>query len=137
MRRLFLNYLVILSSKITKRQLLFFSHNEKKGLQRSKQLLNRIGAVTLQNMIFTDEKLFTIKRSFNHQNDRVQQFLILCISVNSLFILLNAFLHSQSMVFSATLCRTTCLQFHRDSSPIRKLSSVHCHIGVLVEHCNS
>ena len=43
----------------------------KKRLDRAKSLLGRIQDGTLINIIFSDEKLFTIERSYNRQNDRI------------------------------------------------------------------
>lgn len=38
---------------------------------RNKQLLKRICDDPLQNIIFTSEKLFTVKQTFSQQNDRL------------------------------------------------------------------
>ena len=43
----------------------------KKRLQRAKGLLRRVKAGELPNIIFSDEKLFTVEQSYNRQNDRV------------------------------------------------------------------
>lgn len=42
-----------------------------KRLERSKKLLKRCKDGTLHNIIFSDEKLFTVEAAFNHQNDRI------------------------------------------------------------------
>ena len=56
--------------KLQKRQLLSAPTIEKR-LIRSKLLLKRNKDGMLQNIIFSDEKLFSVQQSHNHQNDRV------------------------------------------------------------------
>lgn len=58
------------SYKLQKRQLLSAPTIEKRHT-RSRLLLNRIREGTLNNIIFTDEKLFSLQQSHNHQNDRI------------------------------------------------------------------
>ena len=70
MRRLCESDLQMVPYKLQKRQLLSAPTIEKR-LTRSQQLLNRIGDGTLHNIIFSDEKLFSVQQSYNHQNDRV------------------------------------------------------------------
>lgn len=40
-------------------------------MKRSKQLLSRYAGEAHRNILFTDEKIFTVEESFNRQNDRV------------------------------------------------------------------
>jgi hypothetical protein len=56
--------------KLQKCQLLSGATKQKR-LDRSKKLLKRHRNGTHQNLIFSDEKLFTVEAAFNHQNDRV------------------------------------------------------------------
>ena len=56
--------------KLQKRQLILVATIEKR-LARSKPLLKRLKNGTLQNLIFTDDKLFTVQQAHNHQNDQV------------------------------------------------------------------
>ena len=48
-----------------------FREPQLKRPARSKLLLKQFKNGTLQNVIFTDEKLFTVQQAHNHQNDRV------------------------------------------------------------------
>ena len=48
-----------------------FRRPQLKKQARSKLLLKRLKNGTLQNLIFTDEKLFTVQQAHNHQNERV------------------------------------------------------------------
>jgi len=70
MRRICKCDLQMSSYKLQKRQLLSKPTIEKR-LTRSRQLLDRIKNGTLSNIIFSDEKLFSVQQSHNHQNDRV------------------------------------------------------------------
>lgn len=70
MRRVCENDLQMSPYKLQKRQLLSAPTIEKR-LTRSRLLLNRIRDGTLPNIIFSDEKLFSVQQSHNHQNDRV------------------------------------------------------------------
>lgn len=45
--------------------------SKKKREDRSKQLLNRFSGNDYQNILFTDEKMFTIEQFVNKQNDRI------------------------------------------------------------------
>ena len=54
--------------KLQKRQLISGATIAKR-LARSKLLLKQLKNGTLQNPIFTDEKLFTVQQAHNHQND--------------------------------------------------------------------
>ena len=54
--------------KLQKRQLIPEATIEKR-LARSKLLLKRLKNGMLQNLISTDEKLFTVQQVHNHQND--------------------------------------------------------------------
>ena len=56
--------------KLQKRQLISEATIEKR-LARSKLLLKRFKNGMLQNLVFTDEKLFTVQQAHNHQNDWV------------------------------------------------------------------
>ena len=42
-----------------------------KRIERSKKLLKKLKVGTLHNLVFSDEKLFTMEAIFNSQNDRV------------------------------------------------------------------
>ena len=55
--------------KLQKRQLI--SGPQLKRLARSKLLSKRLKNGMLQNLIFTDEKLFTVQQALNYQNDQV------------------------------------------------------------------
>lgn len=44
---------------------------KQKRVQRAKGMLKRHEAGTLRNLVFSDEKLFTVEAAFNHQNDRI------------------------------------------------------------------
>ena len=44
---------------------------KQKRLVRSKGLIQRFAICGLENILFSDEKLFTIEQAYNHQNDRV------------------------------------------------------------------
>ena len=44
---------------------------KQKRLDRSKKLLRRHINCMLPNLIFSDDKLFTVEAAFNHGNDRV------------------------------------------------------------------
>ena len=70
MRRICHNDLKMSPYKLQKRQLISGETIEKK-LARSKLLLKRLKNGTLQNLIFTDEKSFTVQQVHNPQNDRV------------------------------------------------------------------
>ena len=52
---------------------------KQKRVQRAKGLLKRHRDSTLKNLIFSDEKIFTVKAAFNHQNDRVLSKILLAI----------------------------------------------------------
>ena len=56
--------------KLRKRQLILGVTIETK-LARSKLLLKQHKNGMLQNLIFTDEKLFTVQQTHNHQNNQV------------------------------------------------------------------
>lgn len=45
--------------------------SKQKRLQRCRELLKRFKPVDTLDILFTDEKLFTVEQSFNHQNDRI------------------------------------------------------------------
>ena len=68
--------------KLQKRQLLSKPTIEKR-LTRCKLLLQRIKDGTLPNIIFSDEKLFTVQQSHNHQNDRILSKSIASIPSNA------------------------------------------------------
>ena len=68
--------------KLQKRQLILVATIEKR-LARSKLFLKRLKNGTLQNLIFTDEKLFTVQQAHNHQNDRVLVKTLNSISANT------------------------------------------------------
>ena len=68
--------------KLQKRQLLSAPTIEKR-LRRSKKLLNRMKRCTLPNIVFSDEKLFTVQQAHNRQNDRVLSKTINSIPVNT------------------------------------------------------
>lgn len=70
MQRLCRNDLGVYPYKLQKCQLLSEATKQKR-LDRSKKLLKRHNDGTLDNIIFSDEKLFTVEAAFNHQNDRV------------------------------------------------------------------
>ena len=70
MRRICKSDLKMSSYKLQKRQLLSTPTIEKR-LSRSRLLLNRIKDGTLRNIIFSDEKLFSVQQCHNHQNDRI------------------------------------------------------------------
>ena len=55
--------------KLQKRQLI--SGPQLKRLARSKLLSKQLKNGMLQNLIFTDEKLFTVQQALNYQNDQV------------------------------------------------------------------
>lgn len=44
---------------------------KKRRLERSKKLLQRIKSQTVPNLVFSDEKLFTVSQAHNPQNDRI------------------------------------------------------------------
>ena len=44
---------------------------KQKNVQRAKGLLKRHKDDMLRNLVFSDEKIFTVEAAFNHQNDRV------------------------------------------------------------------
>ena len=54
-----------------KQQQLLSDKVKVKRLQRSKIILQKLKAGTAPNIIFSDEKLFTVEQAFNPQNDRV------------------------------------------------------------------
>ena len=56
--------------KLQKKQFVSGATIEKR-LARSKLLLKQLKNGMLQNLIFTDKKLFTVQQVHNHQNDRV------------------------------------------------------------------
>ena len=56
--------------KLQKKQLILEATIEKR-LARSKLLLKQLKNGMLQNLIFTDEKLFIVQQAHNHQNDQV------------------------------------------------------------------
>ncbi|KAI6646109.1 hypothetical protein LOD99_9460 [Oopsacas minuta] len=58
----------------------------KKRLARSKGMLTRLATLPLQNIIFSDEKLFTIEEATNNQNDRILAHTTSRITENHLFI---------------------------------------------------
>ena len=60
--------LKMLPYKLQKKQLILGATIEKR-LARSKLLLKQLKNGMLQNLIFTDEKLFTVQQAHNHQND--------------------------------------------------------------------
>ena len=70
MRRICHDDLKMSPYMLQKRQLISGATIEKR-LARSKLFLKRLKNGTLQNLIFTDEKLFTVQQEHNHQNDRV------------------------------------------------------------------
>jgi len=70
MRRVVENDLKMSPYKLQKRQLLS-GHTIEKRVTRTRLLLNRIKEGTLPNIIFSDEKLFSVQQSHNHQNDRI------------------------------------------------------------------
>ena len=70
MHRLCRNDLGMYPFKLKKCQLLSEA-TRKKRLDRSKILLKRSRDGTLSNIIFSNEKLFTVEAAFNHQNDRI------------------------------------------------------------------
>ena len=70
MRRICHDDLKMSPYKLQKRQLISVATIEKR-LARSKLLLKRLKNGTLQNLIFTNEKLFTVQQAHNQQNDRV------------------------------------------------------------------
>ena len=41
-----------------------------KRLEKSQRMLRLVGGDRLQTILFTDEKIFSIKPYYNHQNDR-------------------------------------------------------------------
>ena len=70
MRRLVTGDLQMRPFKIQSRQLLGTATKAKR-LARAKLLRKKLRDGTLRNIVFSDEKLFTVQASFNHQNDRV------------------------------------------------------------------
>ena len=60
--------LKMLPYKLQKKQLILGATIEKR-LARSKLLLKQLKNGMLQNLIFIDEKLFTVQQAHNHQND--------------------------------------------------------------------
>lgn len=59
-------------SSFKRRRVHFLSQAvQKKRLSRSKGLLTRYASVGLDNILFTDEKLFTVEEASNRQNDRI------------------------------------------------------------------
>ena len=52
---------------------------KQKIVQRAKGLLKRQKDITLKNLIFSNEKIFTVKAAFNHENDRVLSKSLLAI----------------------------------------------------------
>ena len=45
--------------------------SRQKRLDRSHLLIQRFAVHGLDTVLFTDEKIFTVEQSFNHQNDRI------------------------------------------------------------------
>ena len=82
MRKICYNDLKMSPYKLQKRQLISGATIEKR-LARSKPLLKRLKNGTLQNLIFTDEKLFSVQQAHNHQNDRVLAKTLDSIPVNT------------------------------------------------------
>ena len=68
--------------KLQKRQLISGATIEKR-LARSKLLLKQLKNGMLQNLIFTDEKLFTVQQAHSHQNDQVWAKTLDSISANT------------------------------------------------------
>ena len=68
MRRICHDDLKMSPYKLQKRQLILGATIEKR-LARSKLLLKQLKNGTLQNLIFTNEKLFTVQQAHNHQNN--------------------------------------------------------------------
>ncbi|KAM8718286.1 hypothetical protein ACLKA7_000988 [Drosophila subpalustris] len=56
--------------KLQKVQLLT-DENKRVRLQRCRQLKRRAAGQRWERILFTDEKLFTVEQSHNHQNDRI------------------------------------------------------------------
>ncbi|KAM8719038.1 hypothetical protein ACLKA7_011701 [Drosophila subpalustris] len=50
---------------------LFTDENKRVRLQRCRQLKRRAAGQRWERIHFTDEKLFTVEQSHNHQNDRI------------------------------------------------------------------
>ena len=69
MQRLLKDDLHVYPYKFTKRQLL--SNATKKRLDRAKVLIKRLVVGTQPQVLWTDEKLFTVQAIHNHQNDRI------------------------------------------------------------------
>ena len=53
---------------------------KRKRVQTAKGLLKRHKDSMLKNLVFSDEKIFTVEAAFNHQNDRVLSKSLLAIS---------------------------------------------------------
>ena len=70
MLRLCKDDLKVYPYKLKKCQLLSYAAKQKR-LDGSKKLLRRHGNGMLPNLIFSNEKLFTVEAAFNHKNDRV------------------------------------------------------------------
>ena len=70
MRRLVTGDLRMRPSKIQSRELLGAAIKAKR-LARAKLLCGKLRDGTLRNIVFSDEKMFTVQASFLHQNDRV------------------------------------------------------------------
>lgn len=70
MRRLVTGDLQMRPFKLQSRQLLGAATKAKR-LARAKLLRGKLREGTLRNIVFSDEKLFTVQASFNQQNDRV------------------------------------------------------------------
>ena len=69
MQRLQKDDLHVYPYKFTKRQLL--SNATKKRLDRAKVLIKRLVVGMRPQVLWTDEKLFTVQAIHNHQNDRI------------------------------------------------------------------
>ena len=70
MQRLLKDDLHVYPYKFTKRQLLS-NATKKKRLDRAKVLIKRLVVGTRPQVLWTDEKLFTVQAIHNHQNDRI------------------------------------------------------------------
>ena len=70
MQRLLKDDLHVYPYKFTKRQLLS-NATKKKRLDRAKVLIKRLVVGTWPQVLWTDEKLFTVQAIHNHQNDRI------------------------------------------------------------------
>ena len=70
MQRLLKNDLHVYPYKFTKRQLLS-NATKKKRFDRAKVLIKRLVVGTRPQVLWTNEKLFTVQAIHNHQNDRI------------------------------------------------------------------